>query len=45
MSFRERTVPNIGLHQLFLSDPDGVVIELNFPAAEHTAMLAAGPGV
>ena len=44
VSFRERTVPNIGLHQLFLSDPDGVVIELNFPAAEHTAMLAAGPG-
>ena len=39
--FRERTVPNIGLHQLFLSDPDGVVIELNFPAAEQTARLAA----
>jgi catechol 2,3-dioxygenase-like lactoylglutathione lyase family enzyme len=35
---RERTVPNIGLHQLFLDDPNGVVIELNFPASEHAAM-------
>jgi len=31
---RERTVPNIGLHQVFLDDPNGVVIELNYPAAE-----------
>lgn len=31
---RERTVPAIGLHQLFLDDPSGVVIELNYPAAE-----------
>jgi catechol 2,3-dioxygenase-like lactoylglutathione lyase family enzyme len=35
---RERTVPTIGLHQLFLDDPNGVVIELNFPASEHAAM-------
>lgn len=35
---RERTVPNIGLHQLFLDDPNGVVVELNFPAAEKTAL-------
>jgi catechol 2,3-dioxygenase-like lactoylglutathione lyase family enzyme len=34
---RERTVPNIGLHQLFLDDPNGVVIELNYPAAEAAA--------
>lgn len=34
---RERTVPNIGLHQLFLDDPNGVVIELNYPAAEASA--------
>jgi catechol 2,3-dioxygenase-like lactoylglutathione lyase family enzyme len=34
---RERTVPNIRLHQLFLDDPNGVVIELNYPAAEMTA--------
>ena len=33
----ERTVPSIGLHQLFLTDPNGVVIELNFPASEAAA--------
>lgn len=31
---RERTVPGLGLHQLFLEDPDGIVVELNFPARE-----------
>lgn len=31
---RERTVPSLGLQQLFLDDPNGVVIELNYPAAE-----------
>ena len=31
---RERTVPGLGLHQVFLDDPNGVVIELNYPAAE-----------
>jgi hypothetical protein len=35
---RERTVPSIGLHQLFLDDPNGVVIELNYPAAEKASM-------
>jgi catechol 2,3-dioxygenase-like lactoylglutathione lyase family enzyme len=34
---RERTVPLLGLHQVFLDDPNGVVVELNFPAAEKTA--------
>ena len=37
---RERTVPSIGLHQLFLADPCGVVIELNYPAAERAALAA-----
>lgn len=36
--FNERTVPSIGLHQLFLEDPCGVVIELNYPAAESAAL-------
>ena len=33
---RERAVPGLGLglHQVFLDDPNGVVIELNYPAAE-----------
>lgn len=35
---RERTVPAIGLHQLFLDDPNGIVIELNYPAAEKEAL-------
>ena len=35
---RQRTVPSIGLHQLFLDDPNGVVIELNYPAAEAQAL-------
>ena len=33
--FRERTVPLLELHQVFVEFPSGVVIELNFPAAEH----------
>ena len=33
--FRERTVPSLNLHQVFVDDPHGVVIELNFPAGEH----------
>lgn len=31
---RERTVPDLNLHQVFLDDPSGVVIELNYPAHE-----------
>jgi catechol 2,3-dioxygenase-like lactoylglutathione lyase family enzyme len=37
---RQRTVPSLGLHQLFLDDPNGVVIELNYPASEHAALPA-----
>ena len=37
---RERTVPAIGLHQLFLDDPCGLVIELNYPAAEKSHLDA-----
>jgi catechol 2,3-dioxygenase-like lactoylglutathione lyase family enzyme len=37
---RERTVPSLGLHQIFLDDPNGVVVELNYPAAEKQALDA-----
>jgi catechol 2,3-dioxygenase-like lactoylglutathione lyase family enzyme len=40
ISYRERTVPVIGLHQIFLDDPNGIVIELNYQAAEKTALDA-----
>ena len=30
IAFRERPVPGKPLHQLFVQDPDGVLIELNF---------------
>ena len=30
-AFRERLVPSLNLAQLFLEDPNGVTIELNFP--------------
>ena len=39
--YRERTVPGIGLHQVFLHDPQGVMVELNYPAAEKAALDAA----
>ena len=34
IAVRHRKVPDLGLHQLFIQDPNGVTIELNFPAAE-----------
>jgi catechol 2,3-dioxygenase-like lactoylglutathione lyase family enzyme len=34
---RQRTVPGVGLHQLFLDDPSGVVVELNYPVGEKQA--------
>ena len=40
VAFRERTVPVLALHQVFLDDPNGVVIEINFPASEHAAAAA-----
>lgn len=37
LPYQERTVPNLGLHQLFVVDPSGVTIELNYAAAEAAA--------
>ncbi len=34
VEFKERQVDNQGLYQLFLHDPNGVKIELNYPSAE-----------
>lgn len=34
VSLFERAVPVLGLHQVFIKDPNGVTIELNFPAFE-----------
>jgi catechol 2,3-dioxygenase-like lactoylglutathione lyase family enzyme len=34
LPYRERTVPSLGLHQVFIEDPSGITIELNFPASE-----------
>jgi len=31
--FRDRTVPAMNLEQVFLEDPNGITIELNFPGA------------
>ena len=32
--WRDRTVPSLGLHQVFIEDPSGVTIELNYSAEE-----------
>jgi len=40
VEFRQRTVPSIGLHQVFLDDPNGCVIELNYQATEAAALAA-----
>jgi len=34
IEFRERTVPLLGLHQVFLTDPSDVTIELNYSSEE-----------
>ena len=40
MPFTERTVPSLALHQVFVQDPSGVTIELNFPASEAPAQAS-----
>ena len=37
VKFREQIVPRTGAAQIFLYDPDGVGVELNFPPEEAKA--------
>jgi catechol 2,3-dioxygenase-like lactoylglutathione lyase family enzyme len=41
VSYFERAVPMLGLHQMFIKDPDGVTLELNYPASEVPSSQAA----
>lgn len=34
VQYRELTVPTLNVHQMFLEDPSGLVVELNFPLVE-----------
>jgi catechol 2,3-dioxygenase-like lactoylglutathione lyase family enzyme len=38
----ERSVPILGIQQVFIKDPDGVTIELNYPASEAPARPGLG---
>lgn len=38
VAYTERTVPSLGLYQLFLTDPSGVTIEMNYPHAEANSL-------
>ena len=40
IAYRQRQVTGQNLYQLFLTDPNGVKVELNFPAAEATGLRA-----
>ena len=39
VEYRERTIPNLGIHQVFFEDPSQLTLELNYPA--HEAQRAA----
>ena len=41
VAYREQVVPRTGAGQIFLYDPDGVGVELNFPAEEVQAEARA----
>ena len=34
LEFRERAVPKLALHQIFIVDPNGVTLELNYAGAD-----------
>jgi len=37
-AFTERTVPSLGLFQLFITDPSGVMVEMNYPHDEARSL-------
>lgn len=37
-AYTERTVPSLGLFQLFISDPSGVTVEMNYPHDEARSL-------
>jgi len=37
-AFTERTVPSLGLFQLFITDPSGVTVEMNYPHDEARSL-------
>jgi len=37
VAYQERTVPSLGLHQVFIVDPSGLTVELNYPACEASS--------
>ncbi len=39
---RHRKVPDVNLHQVFVHDPNGVLIELNYPADEGADIDLSG---
>jgi catechol 2,3-dioxygenase-like lactoylglutathione lyase family enzyme len=41
VEYFERDVPALGLRQVFVKDPDGVTLELNFPASDAAATRSA----
>jgi catechol 2,3-dioxygenase-like lactoylglutathione lyase family enzyme len=43
IDWRQMSLPSAGLWQLFFLDPNGVIIELNFPIADEPAG-SVGPG-
>lgn len=44
LAYRERTVPSLGLHQVFVEEPSGLTVEINFPASEAPARADADQG-
>ena len=45
VGYELRTVPGLGLRQLFVHDPDGVKVEINFAASEALPEDAGGRDV